>query len=80
MPMDLITWPVRNSHRKDLDFIPANFRNQTITKVLPPDERPVSKYNNNAFSLDAHDNGHAEQSGDIFLMPYWMGRYLGLIK
>jgi len=80
MPMDLITWPVHNSHRKDLTFLPANFRNQTITAVLPPDERPVSKYNNNAFDLNAGDNGRSEQSGDIYTLPYWMGRYLGLIK
>jgi len=79
-PLDMIGWSVHNSHRKDIEFLPANFRNQTITKVLPPDERPMSKYNNNAFNLDGGEGGRREYSGDIYLLPYWMGRYIGVIQ
>ncbi|MHC4489629.1 MAG: ligand-binding sensor domain-containing protein, partial [Planctomycetota bacterium] len=43
-PLDTISWSVRNSHRKDLELLDSNFRNQTTHKVLPPDERPMSKY------------------------------------
>jgi hypothetical protein len=34
------------------------------------------------FSLDRrHGNGNSESSaGDIWLLPYWMGRYLGVIS
>lgn len=79
-PLDTIGWSVRNSHRKDLEFLQANFRHQTTAQVLPPDERPMSKYNGNAFRLDGGDNGHSEYSGDIFLLPYWLGRYLKIIR
>jgi hypothetical protein len=81
-PMDLIDWPISNSHRKDLLFIDPNFRNQTTATVLPPDERPVQRHNSNMFTLDRNrGNGRSEYSaGDIWLLPYWMGRYLGVIS
>jgi len=79
-PLDTIGWSVSNSHRKDLEFAERNFRNQTTREVLPPDERPMSKYNGNGFRLDGGSGGRREYSGDIFLLPYWLGRYLEAIK
>jgi hypothetical protein len=81
-PLDMIEWSVMNSHRKDLDFVPENFREQTTTSVLPPDERPELKHNRNLFKLDRPGgNGMSELSaGDSFLLPYWMGRFLGVIS
>ena len=81
-PIDLIDWVIVNSNRKDIDKIGPNFRNQTLKEVLPPDERPVSRHNGNMFNLDRiHGNGTSEHSaGDIWLLPYWMGRYLGVIS
>ncbi len=79
-PLDLIQWTVSNSHRRDIALLPPNFRNQTIEEVLPPDELKVSRHNANRFILDGGNDGTAENSaGDIWLFPYWMGRYLGLI-
>jgi hypothetical protein len=79
-PLDMIGWSVQNSHRKDIKFLKPNFRNQTISKVLPPDERPMSKYNGNHFRLDGGEGGRREYSGDIYLLPYWLGRYLQIIR
>ncbi len=81
-PMDLIDWVIVNSHRKDIEFIEPNFRMQTTREVLPPDERPVQRHNGNMFNIDrTHGNGMSEHSaGDIWLLPYWMGRYLGVIS
>ena len=42
-PLDLVHWQVTNSHRKDIPMTGPNFRNQTITEVLPPDELPVNR-------------------------------------
>lgn len=80
-PMDLIDWVIKNSHRKDIEMLAPNFRKQTTKEVLPPDERPIQRHNGNMFSLDrTHGNGSGEHSaGDIWLLPYWMGRYLGII-
>jgi hypothetical protein len=83
-PLDMIHWSIQNSHRKDIEMVAPNFRQQTITEVLPPDERPVHRHNGNMFSLDnkgRRSNGNGEESaGDIWLLPYWMGRYLGVIS
>jgi len=78
-PLDTIGWSVQNSQRQDLNFLPDNFRRQTTEQVLPPDERPMSKYNGNAFRLDGGEGGRREFSGDIYLLPYWLGRHLGII-
>jgi len=81
-PLDLISWNIKNSHRKDIDLIEPNFRKQTTKEVLPPDERPIKRHNSNTFDLDRNGgNGVSEESaGDIWLLPYWMGRYLGVIS
>jgi hypothetical protein len=81
-PLDMIDWKVNNSNRGDIEKMEPNFRRQRIKQVLPPDELPISRHNSNRFDLDAGDeNGGAEYSaGDIWLLPYWMGRYLKIIE
>jgi hypothetical protein len=79
-PLDLVEWSVNNSHRKDIEIVEHNFRGQTIKEVLPPDELRISRHNGNRFDLDGNSAGTAESSaGDIWLLPYWIGRYLGVI-
>jgi len=79
--MDLIHWRVDNSYRLDIDKVEPNFRKQTITEVLLPDELPINRHNANRFDLDGGDGGTSEYSaGDIWLLPYWMGRYLNVIS
>jgi hypothetical protein len=79
-PLDMILWDVENSHRKDIEFLEPNFRGQFTAEVLPPDERPDLKHNRNIFKLDG-GNRHGELSaGETFLLPYWMGRFLGVIS
>lgn len=80
-PLDLINWSVKNSQRKDIEFIAPNFRRQTIKEVLPPDELRIARHNSNLFELDGNDDGRSENSaGDIWLLPYWIGRYLNVIS
>ncbi|GAB2516827.1 hypothetical protein [Spirosoma aerophilum] len=81
-PLDLIDWEIRNSHREDLERLADNFRGQTTKEVLSPAERPIQRHNGNTFALDhTQGNGASEHSaGDIWLLPYWMGRYLGVIN
>lgn len=80
-PLDLIDWSVDASLRKDIEKIEPNFRGQTIREVLPPDELRISRHNGNRFDLDGRGGGNSEYSaGDIWLLPYWMGRYLDVIS
>lgn len=81
-PLDMINWSIKNSHRKDIELIEPNFRRQTTKEVLPPDERPIKRHNSNTFDLDRIGVGGTseESAGDIWLLPYWMGRYLGVIS
>ena len=80
-PLDLIHWTVENSHRRDIQKVAPNFRGQTTQEVLPPDELPVARHNANRFRLDGGNGGRSEYSaGDIWLLPYWAGRYFGVIS
>jgi len=79
-PLDLVDWTVLNSHRKDIEPVGPNFRKQTITEVLPASELRISRHNANRFDLDSRGEGREEFSaGDIWLLPYWIGRYLNVI-
>lgn len=79
-PLDLIQFANINSHRKDIELLEPNFWGKTTTEVLPPDERPELKHNRSLFKLDAGDRNSELSAGDTFLLPYWMGRFLGVIS
>lgn len=79
-PMDLVTWTIKNSSRKDITLLPPNFRHQATEVLLPLDELPVHRHNANAFTLDGGHEGESELAGDEFLLPYWMARYLKVLE
>jgi hypothetical protein len=81
IPMDTVEWTVDNSSRVDISERPRNnrFGRRQSTRVLPPNERPVMKWNGDPFELDGGDGGRTEDDGAFFLLPYWMARYYGLI-
>jgi hypothetical protein len=81
IPMDLVQWTVTNSHRLDvpLDPLSDRFKRRQALVVLPYDELPMSKWNGNPYNLDGGNGGRSEDDGAYFLLPYWMGRYHGLI-
>lgn len=80
-PLDLRNWAIQNSHRKDIELLPANFRNQSTSELLPLSEIPLHRHNGEIFRLDSRGDGTTLISaGDVWLLPYWMGRYLGIIS
>ncbi len=82
IPVDLISWTVTNSHRIDVVLDPSSDRfgrRQSALTVLPYDELPMMKWNGNPYRLDGGNNGRSEDDGAYFLLPYWMGRFHGLI-
>ncbi|HKQ07281.1 MAG TPA: hypothetical protein VJ464_19305 [Blastocatellia bacterium] len=77
IPMDLIKWSVKNSQRRDVptDASPERHDKAQTSRLLPPDERRVMKWNSNPFQLDDSAGGRGEDDGAFFLLPYWLGRY-----
>mgnify|MGYP001074646641 CR=1 FL=1 len=77
IPMDTITWTVRNSQRLDVPMDPLadRFKRPQALVVLPYDEIPMWKWNGNPYALDGGNGGRSEDDGAYFLLPYWMGRY-----
>ncbi len=81
-PMDTIKWTVRNSQRADMSWASAvdRFGRREALNLLPPDERPVMRWNSNPFNVDGGSEGLEEDDGAAFLLPYWLGRYHGFLK
>lgn len=82
IPNDLVKWTVRNTHRPGFEKSadPDRHGRAEILTLLPPDERPVMKWNGNPFVVDGGNGGHGEDDGAFFLLPYWMGRHHKLIE
>ena len=81
MPADTIGWTVKNSNREKItmDSATDRFQRPQAVTLLPPDERPVMKWNSNPFDIDGGADGRGEDDGAAFLLPYWMGRYRGFL-
>jgi hypothetical protein len=81
IPMDLISWKVVNSDRPDVVMEKEldRARERQARTLLPPDERPVMKWNGNPFVVDGGNGGFSEDDGGFFLLSYWMGRFMGLV-
>ena len=82
IPMDLVEWDVRNSHRLDvpLDPVPDRHKRRQALVVLPYDELPMTKWNGNPYMVDGGVGGRREDDGAYFLLPYWMGRHHGVLE
>jgi hypothetical protein len=81
MPLDFIMWKIRNSPRADLQFDPvwASHGIKRLAKPLPWTERPIHKWDKDPRQLDGGSD-LAEGDPTIWLLPYWMGRFHGLIE
>ena len=77
IPMDLTKWSIKNSHRRDVppDTSPERHSRQQTSRLMPPDERRVMKWNGNPFQIDDSSAGRGEDDGAFFLLPYWLGRH-----
>jgi len=82
IPLDLIRWTVINSQRADIasDRQLDRFGKPQLLKPLSWRERPLHKWNGNPYTKDDSNDGCNEQCGTFWLLPYWMGRYHGIIE
>ena len=81
-PVDLIDWTMENSHRWDLhkDPIADRFQKAQATRTISTPESGISRWNTIPRQFDTGRSGTREETGTYFLLPYWMGRYHGLIN
>ena len=49
-------------------------------KVAAPDERAFHKYNGSSFDLDDAHNIYEMEGSTTYSLPYWMGRYHGMLE
>ncbi len=79
-PTHLIDWGLSNSHRLDVQPLPAHVRPEggpatglrMDGKVLPIDERMVFHWNHDPYELDYTGTGLRLADGTSFLLPYYM--------
>ena len=80
IPVDLIHYRTENSLRRDLvwDTEQEEWHEEPQLKhALPYDERNVHRPDGSPFRADSGAGGAADPT--IFLLPYWIGRYYGII-
>ena len=81
MPLDLIFYRMEHSKRKDLVYDTeqaAWHEPPQLLHALPFDERNVSRPDGTGFKPDSEGASRA-QEGTMYLLPYWLGRYYGLL-
>lgn len=80
-PWDLRNWGMDNSHRRDVTLVPSpdRFGELQLQEALSPAELKVYRWNANPYVPDRPGDGDMELDGTHWLLPYWMGRYHGLI-
>ena len=75
-------WTVANSHRLDVPVdtgarpVRAAARRSSSCRTT---SCRCQKWNGNPYDLDGGNGGRTEDDGAYFLLPYWMGRYHGLL-
>lgn len=80
-PLDLICWRVDNTKREDLRIERRpELENLQTHRILPPSEICTMRWDKNPWNAIQGDGGHTESDGVWWLLPYWMGRYYGLIE
>lgn len=79
-PLDLVDWSVDNTDREDLTILRAPIlEDRNLSRMLPPSERPVVRWDKNPWMAAWHGGGHTEWSPTFWLVAYWMGRASGAI-
>ena len=87
-PLDRANWGLKNSHRLDVTTVRAPGEpgseggrgHRQDGRVLPIDERFVEHWNHDPWRLDYGGDGRVLADGASFLLPYYLGRYHGVIE
>ena len=81
--MDNINWSIHGSQRMDLDisghFLARLSDRPIMRHIRPPQERQSSEWNIDPFDVDPPAQGNAEYEPGVFLLPYYICAYHGLV-
>ena len=47
--------------------------------IAPADERALHKYNGSTYGMDNNHNPYEMEGSTTYTLPYWMGRYHGML-
>ena len=79
-PLDLVDWVIDNGRREDLHLVRAPILESVqVNELRPPSEYRTMRWDRNPYFAIAGDPAQ-EREPVYWLLPYWMGRYLELIK
>lgn len=79
-PLDLVDWPIDHSKREDISIVRAPvMEDQQVSELQPASIRLTVRWDKNPWTL-AGGNPQVEREPVFWLLPYWMGRYLGMIS
>jgi len=84
--LELIEWPVDNSHRSDVLVEPYSDRfgkkhSQSLhtRSPLPANERQQGRWNANPWDISPAGDGMVEMDPGAWLLPYWLARFHGIL-
>ncbi|MCK0192312.1 two-component regulator propeller domain-containing protein [Arenibacter sp. F20364] len=78
-PLDLVDWHIDNGKREDLKVAREPILEDLQTALRPPSEYRTMRWDRNPYVAVTGDPAQ-EKEPVFWLLPYWMGRYLNLIK
>jgi hypothetical protein len=79
-PLDLIDWTIDHSKREDIQLVHAPVLDDIQVSVLQPASiRSTIRWDKNPWGVNP-GNHNMEREPVFWLLPYWMGRYLEMIK
>ncbi|MCF2503637.1 regulator [Dyadobacter sp. CY107] len=79
-PLDLIDWPIDHSKREDLKIVRTPvLEDQQVNALQPASLRMTVRWDKNPWTL-AGGNPQVDREPVFWLLPYWMGRYMNMIK
>jgi hypothetical protein len=79
-PLDLIDWTIDHSKREDIELVrQPTLDEMQVSALQPASIRSTIRWDKNPWGVNA-GNPNMEREPVFWLLPYWMGRYLGMIQ
>lgn len=79
-PLDLIDWPIDHTQREDVKIVRVPvLEDEQVNVLQPPSLRMTVRWDKNPWTAKGGDPNR-EREPVFWQLPYWMGRYLGMIR